>query len=84
MSSHQARHNFGTHITLSLGVPIETVSRMMGHTSISTTQIYAQVTDTKVDEDMRKLRATGFGNRTDLCEEDFTAKKKRKRKPPTA
>ena len=47
---HQARHNFGTHITLSLGVPIETVSRMMGHTSISTMQIYAQVTDTKVDE----------------------------------
>ena len=58
LTFHQARHNFGTHITLSLGVPIETVSRMMGHTSISTTQIYAQVTDTKVDEDMKKLRAT--------------------------
>lgn len=81
---HQARHNYGTHITLSLGVPIETVSRMMGHTSISTTQIYAQVTDTKVDEDMKRLRATGFGNRIDLCEEDFTVKKKQTKKSTTA
>lgn len=83
LTFHQARHNFGTHITLSLGVPIETVSRMMGHTSISTTQLYAQVTDNKVDEDMKKLRATGFASRIDLCEEDFSAKKKRKRKPQT-
>lgn len=79
LTFHQARHNFGTHITLSLGVPIETVSRMMGHTSIFTTQIYAQVTDTKVDEDMKRLRATGLWDKTDLCEEDFTAGKKRKR-----
>ena len=83
LTFHQARHNFGTHITLSLGVPIETVSRMMGHTSISTTQIYAQVTDTKVDEDMKILRSTSFANRIDLCEEDFTANKKRKRKSQT-
>ena len=83
LTFHQARHNFGTHVTLSLGVPIETVSRMMGHTSISTTQIYAQVTDTKVDEDMKKLRATSFANRINLCEEDFTTKKKRKREPQT-
>lgn len=83
MSSHQARHNYGTHITLSLGVPIETVSRMMGHTSISTTQIYAQVTDTKVDEDMKRLRATGFENRIALCEEDFPTKKKRNKKAQT-
>jgi len=53
---HVARHNFGTHITLSQGVPIETVSRMMGHTSITTTQIYAKVTDTKVEEDMKRLK----------------------------
>lgn len=84
LTFHQARHNFGTHITLSLGVPIETVSRMMGHTSISTTQIYAQVTNTKVDEDMKRLRDACFGNKIDLCEEDFTAKKKRKRISPTA
>lgn len=83
LTFHQARHNFGTHITLSLGVPIETVSRMMGHTSISTTQIYAQVTDTKVDEDMKKLRSTGFAKRINLCEEDFAVKKKRKRESQT-
>lgn len=80
LTFHQARHNFGTHVTLSLGVPIETVSRMMGHTSISTTQIYAHVTDTKVDEDMKRLRSTGFTGRADLCEEDFTAGKRRKGK----
>lgn len=80
LTFHQARHNFGTHVTLSLGVPIETVSRMMGHTSISTTQIYAHVTDTKVDEDMKRLRSTGFTGRGDLCEEDFTAGKRRKGK----
>ena len=56
MTFHKARHNFGTHITLSLGVPIETVSRMMGHKSISTTQIYAKVTDRKVDEDMKRMK----------------------------
>jgi len=57
ISFHRARHNFGTHITLSQGVPIETVSRMMGHKNISTTQIYAKVTDRKVDEDMKRLRS---------------------------
>ena len=56
VSFHKARHNFGTHITLSQGVPIETVSRMMGHKNITTTQIYAKVTDKKVDEDMKRLR----------------------------
>lgn len=79
LTFHQARHNFGTHITLSLGVPIETVSRMMGHMSITTTQLYAQVTDKKVNEDMKKLKSTGFGGMTELCEEDFTARKKAKR-----
>ncbi len=53
---HKARHNFGTHITLSQGVPIETVSQMMGHKNITTTQIYAKVTDKKVDEDMKRLK----------------------------
>lgn len=52
---HMARHNFGTHITLSQGVPIETVSRMMGHQSIATTQIYAKITNQKVNEDMKLL-----------------------------
>ena len=52
LTFHKARHNFGTHITLSMGVPIESVSRMMGHKNIATTQIYAKVTDKKVDEDL--------------------------------
>ena len=67
---HKARHNFGTHITLSLGVPIETVSRMMGHKSISTTQIYAKVTDRKVDEDMKRLKEQTKGRKINLYEED--------------
>lgn len=84
LTFHQARHNFGTHITLSLGVPIETVSRMMGHMSISTTQIYAQVTDKKVDEDMKALKATGFSGKTVLCEEDLTTGRRKRRIPHTS
>lgn len=79
LTFHMARHNFGTHVTLSLGVPIETVSRMMGHMSISTTQLYAQVTDKKVDEDMKVLKANGFNATAELCEEDFTVGKNRKK-----
>ncbi len=56
LTFHKARHNFGTHITLSLGVPRKTVSRMMGHKRLVTTQIYAHVTDKKVDEDTKPLR----------------------------
>lgn len=69
MSSHKARHNFGTHMTLSLGVPIETVSKMMGHTSITTTQIYAHVTDKKVDEDMKRLREVTADKKIELADE---------------
>ena len=66
---HKARHNFGTHMTLSLGVPIETVSKMMGHTSITTTQIYAHVTDKKVDEDMKRLREVTADKKIELADE---------------
>ena len=52
---HMSRHSFGTEICLSQGVPIETVSRMMGHLSIKTTQIYAEATRTKINEDINKL-----------------------------
>jgi len=52
---HQSRHNFGTLITLSQGVPLETVSQMMGHRCIRTTQIYAKLTRQKLNEDMKKL-----------------------------
>lgn len=52
---HQSRHNFGTLITLSQGVPLETVSQMMGHKCIKTTQIYAKLTRQKINEDMKRL-----------------------------
>lgn len=53
---HLARHTFATTVTLSNGVPIETVSKMLGHTKIATTQIYAKVLEKKISEDMAALR----------------------------
>jgi len=52
---HVARHTFATTVTLSNGVPIETVSKLLGHTKLSTTQIYARVLQKKVGEDMQNL-----------------------------
>lgn len=56
LTFHSARHTFATTITLTNGVPIETVSKMLGHNNIKTTQIYAQVIDSKISFDMLKLR----------------------------
>lgn len=53
---HSARHTFATTVTLVNGVPIETVSKMLGHTDISTTQIYARVIDQKIANDMKVLQ----------------------------
>ncbi len=55
LTFHIARHTFATTITLSNGVPIETVSNILGHKSISTTQIYAKVLEKKISEDMKYL-----------------------------
>jgi integrase len=52
---HIARHTFATTVTLSNGVPIETVSKILGHTKITTTQIYARVVERKLKEDMQNL-----------------------------
>ncbi len=54
---HMARHTFATSVTLTNGVPIESVSKMLGHKNIQTTQHYARVLDKKVSEDMQNLRA---------------------------
>ncbi|SDF26403.1 Phage integrase family protein [Cellulophaga baltica] len=51
-----ARHTFATTVTLSNGVPIETVSKLLGHTKIASTQIYARVIEKKVSEDMQLLK----------------------------
>ena len=56
LSFHMARHTFGT-MSLSAGIPIESIAKMMGHTSISSTQVYALVTDKKISEDMDRLIA---------------------------
>lgn len=56
LTFHMARHTFATTVTLSNGVPIETVSKLLGHTKISTTQIYARVLENKISQDMNALR----------------------------
>ena len=56
LSFHMARHTFATTITLSNGVPIETVSKLLGHNKIATTQIYARVIDSKISTDMEQLK----------------------------
>lgn len=55
LTFHIARHTFATTVTLSNGVPIESVSKMLGHTNIKTTQHYAKILDSKISNDMNDL-----------------------------
>jgi len=55
LTFHVARHTFATTVTLSKGIPMETVSKLLGHSKLSTTQIYARVLEEKLSNDLEKL-----------------------------
>ncbi|CAN5430799.1 site-specific integrase [soil metagenome] len=57
LTYHIARHTFATTVTLSNGVPIETVSKMLGHRNLKTTQHYAKILDKKISDDMKNIRS---------------------------
>lgn len=69
LTFHMNRFSFATTVCLTQGIPIETLSQMMGHLSIKTTQIYAEVTRTKINEDMTNLAETIQG-KYELSEND--------------
>ena len=69
LSYHVGRHTFGT-MSLSAGIPIESIAKMMGHASISSTQIYAQVTDNKISEDMDRLIAKQSAKEKEIAERE--------------
>lgn len=56
LNTHLARHTFATTVTLSNGVPLESVSKMLGHKSLRTTQHYAKIVDRKIGDDMKALK----------------------------
>jgi site-specific recombinase XerD len=62
LTTHIARHTFATTVTLENDVPLETVSRMLGHTKQATTQIYAKMKDKKVNRDMQTLQGRLLAN----------------------
>lgn len=68
LTYHVARHSAATTILLSYGVPIETESRILGHTNIKTTQIYARITNQKISRDMETLSHKLEGMEKNICE----------------
>jgi site-specific recombinase XerD len=70
LTFHIAQHTSATTVTLTNGVPIESVSKMLGHKNIRTTQHYAKILDKKVSEDMMVLR-----NKMSNCNNDKIIKK---------
>ena len=69
LTFHTARHTFATTVTLSNGVPMESVSKMLGHRSLKSTQIYARVLDVKVSTDMQNLKNKLNTNSADMLNE---------------
>ena len=57
LTFHIARYTFATTVTLNYGVPIETVSKMLGHTNLKQTQLYAKLNDKRVSDDMIALKS---------------------------
>lgn len=55
LTSHIARHTFATTVTLNNGVPMESVSKMLGHSDLKTTKIYAKLLDNRISDDMQKV-----------------------------
>lgn len=68
LTFHMARHTFATTVTLTNGVPIETVSKMLGHTKLTTTQIYARVIESKMSDDMNNLRTVLKSKKEEVSE----------------
>lgn len=55
LNSHSLRHSFSTSVALSLGLPMETLSKVLGHTNLRTTMIYGKILDTKINDDFDRL-----------------------------
>ncbi len=74
LTFHMARHTFATTVTMTNGVPIETISKMLGHRKLTTTQIYAKVIEQKVCDDMQILREKLEINRVKYIDTNYREK----------